>query len=215
LLDLYEATFDLRWVEEAERLERTLVAEFWDGERGGFFESGARRDPELPRSKPVSEGAIPSGNAVAADNLIRLAVLRDDESMRARAVDCLRAFGSTLAENPAGAPRLLGVLETLLDRSREIVLVEPAGGGTDTATLLRVVHERYLPNRALVVTREGPALDASRLALPFIGEKTAVDGRTTAYVCERGRCLRPTSEPDVLAQQLDAVHPLPPPESAE
>ena len=95
-----------------------------------------------------------------------------------------------------------------LVNGREIVLVDPAAGDGGDAGLLRAVHARYLPNRALVVTREGAPLAAVQRALPFVGEKAAIDGRTTAYVCERGRCLRPTSDPAELTRQLDAVHPL-------
>ena len=109
------------------------------------------------------------------------------------------------------APRLLGVVEALLDRPREIVIVEPPHGGEETsAALLAVVHRQFLPNRALLVTREGPALTAAQRRLPFVGEKQALDGRTTAYVCERRRCLLPTSDPAVLARQLAAVQPLAP-----
>ena len=97
----------------------------------------------------------------------------------------------------------------MLDRPREVVLIEPAAGGAETAGLVAAVQARYLPNRALVVTREGDALAALQRALPFIGEKQAIDGRTTAYVCERGRCLAPTSDPVVLGRQLDTVTPLP------
>jgi uncharacterized protein YyaL (SSP411 family) len=208
LLDVFEATGDPRWVDAAAKLQATLDAEFWDAERGGFFESGATRDPVLPRGKPAYDGAVPSGNAVAAENLVRLAVLRGDDDLRARAAACVRAFGRTLVASPTSAPRLLGVLEALLDRTREVVIVAPAAGGDDVVAFLGAVHARYLPNRAIVVTREGPSLAALQRALPIIGEKAALDGRTTAYVCERGRCLRPTSDAAELGRQLDAVHPL-------
>jgi len=208
LLDLFEATGDLRWVDEAAGLQATLAAEFWDAERGGFFESGLARDPDLPRAKPAYDGAVPSGNGVAAENLVRLAVLRGDDELRTRAVACVRAFGRTLVNAPTSAPHLLGVLEALLDRPREVVIVEPSSGGGDGAPLLRAVHARYLPNRALVVTREGSPLAAVQRALPIVGAKAAIDGRTTAYVCERGRCLRPTSDAAELGRQLDAVFPL-------
>lgn len=208
LLDLFEATSDLRWIDEAAALQATVDADFWDAERGGFFESGTERDPDLPRDKPTYDGAVPSGNAVAAENLARLAVFRGDDVLHARAVACLRASGRPLVTSPTSAPRMLGVLEALLDRPREIVLVAPAAGDDDGAGLLRAVHARYLPNRALVVTREGAPLAAIQRALPFVGEKAAIDGRTTAYVCERGRCLRPTSDPAELGRQLDTVYPL-------
>jgi uncharacterized protein YyaL (SSP411 family) len=209
-LDLYEATFDLRWLTEARRLHETLDRDFSDPERGAYFESGDVRDPGLPRAKPADDGALPSGNAVAAENLVRLATFTDDETARARAAACVLALGRGVTAAPTSAPRLLGVVEALLDRPREIVLVEPAAGAASTAALMRVVQTTYLPNRALVVTREGGDLAAAAQALAIVGEKHAIDGRTTAYVCERGRCLAPTSDPETLARQLSAVLPLPP-----
>lgn len=210
LLDLYEATFDLRWLDEAERLHAALAEDFWDPSQGGYFETGRDRDPALPRGKPADDGALPSGNAVAAENLVRLATLRDDEPARTRAVGCIRALGRQLEAAPTSAPRLLGVLEALLDRAREIVIVEPQEGGGETAAALRrVVATRYLPNRALAFVRNGAALESARRALPFVGEKTTLDGRATAYVCERGRCLAPTSDPETLGRQLAVAHPLP------
>ncbi len=209
LLDLYEATGDLAWITVARELQARLDLDFWDAEDGGYFESGAERDPALPRTKPHADGALPSGNAVAADNLVRLATLFDDEAMRRRAAACVRAFGRELAARPTGAARLLGVVEALLDRPREIVVIDPERGRSERAALLAVVHHQYLPNRVLVVARDDAALTAARSAFPIVGEKEAIDGRTTAYVCERGRCLAPTSDPGVLAQQLDGVTALP------
>src|SRR5205814_635672 len=93
LLDLYEATFDLRWVREAEALHATLAEEFWDTDAGGYYSTGARRDPTLPRRQPMDDGALPSGNAVAAENLLRLAALTGDDSYRGHAGEVLRAGG--------------------------------------------------------------------------------------------------------------------------
>ncbi len=211
LLDLYDATFDRRWLHEAERLHAVLAEEFWDPAGGGFFASGADRDPDLPRTKPADDGALPSGNAVAADNLVRLAALTDDEGARRRAVECVRALGRGVEAAPTSAPRLLGVLESLLEPSREIVIVESGAGDPDgRAALLAVVRRRFLPNRALLVARDGAELTAAQADLPFAAEKLALDGRTTGYVCERGRCRLPTADPALFAAQLAETHPLPP-----
>ncbi|MEO6026145.1 MAG: thioredoxin domain-containing protein [Candidatus Binatia bacterium] len=209
-LDLYEATFDLGWLREAEALHATLADEFWDDDSGGFFTTSvADTDSGLPRTKSLDDGALPSGNAVAAENLLRLATFRDDDRARQRATECLRALGRALTRVPTSAPRLLGVLEALLDRPREIVIVEPAEGDEGSTALQAVVRSTFLPNRAFVVAREGSMLAAAQAALPFVGEKRAVDGLATAYVCERGRCLAPTSDPATLARQLAQVQPLP------
>ena len=101
------------------------------------------------------------------------------------------------------------MIEALLDRPREVVIVEPREGGEGSGALQAVVRSTFLPNRAFVVVREGSKLAEAQAALPFVGEKRAVDGLATAYVCERGRCLAPTSDPATLARQLAQVQPLP------
>ena len=213
-LDLYEATFDLRWLHEAEALQATLDAEFWDTAAGGYYASGTARDATLPRTKPDDDGALPSGNAVAAENLMRLAALTGDDARARRAADVVRALGRGLVASPTRAPRLLGVLEAMSDRAREVVIVAPAAGDDAArAALMAVVRRRYLPNRALVAAREGDELAAVQRALPIVGEKVALDGRTTAYVCEHGRCLAPTHDPEVLGRQLAEVRPFPAAES--
>src|SRR5262249_55031952 len=92
LLHLYEATFELRWSQEAIALQDLLVRDFWDPEQGGFFLTGAGREVTLARQKPYYDGAIPSGNAIAALNLLRLAEFTADDRRRARAEATLRAF---------------------------------------------------------------------------------------------------------------------------
>jgi uncharacterized protein YyaL (SSP411 family) len=190
MLDLFEATAELRWLDAAKRLHAVLDRDFWDPETGAYFDSGHDRDPSLPRTKPADDGAIPSGNAVAAENLLRFAVLGDDESARQRAATTLRALGRDLTANPTGAARLLGVVEAMLDRPREVVVVGPAGETAAGASLRATVQAQYLPNRAIVATREGEMLEALSRAVAFVGEKHAIDGRPTAYVCERGRASR-------------------------
>jgi uncharacterized protein YyaL (SSP411 family) len=74
--------------------------------------------------------------------------------------------------------------------------------------LAAVVGKTYVPNRVFVQTSEGPELAQRAHAMPFIAEKAAIGGRPTAFVCERGLCERPTSDPAVLATQLGKVTPL-------
>jgi len=73
LLDLYEATFDARWLREADRLTEEMIELFADNERGGFFFAGRDAQELIARTRPSSDGAIPSGNSAAAVALFKLA----------------------------------------------------------------------------------------------------------------------------------------------
>ena len=105
----------------------------------------------------------------------------------------------------------LGVRHGGLDRPREVFLLIPEGEGEARARpLLDVARGAYLPNRALLVLREGPQLDENLSLVPALEGKRALGGEPTAYVCERGRCELPTSDPAVLRRQLADAPPLPP-----
>jgi uncharacterized protein YyaL (SSP411 family) len=90
-----------------------------------------------------------------------------------------------------------------------IVIVHPAGGPHSDPRLLATVRATYVPNHVLTVVTEGEALERQRRLVPLVRGKRALGGTSTAYVCERGVCARPTSDPAVLADQLARVHALP------
>jgi uncharacterized protein YyaL (SSP411 family) len=209
LLDLYEATFETRWLEEAARLHAALAARFWDEPAGGFFMTAEGPGNSLAREKPDYDGATPSGNALAVEGLLRLAELTGDDRHRRMASRSLQALAEGITRSPSGATRLLAAYEFLLDRPREIVIVRPGSGDDDGAALLATVHGAFVPNRMLTVAREGDELARQQALIPLVAEKRALGGRSTAYVCELGVCELPTADPAVLARQLAKVHPLP------
>ncbi len=204
LLDLYEATFELEWLRAAIAQHETLARHFWDAEGGGFFLTSDAREVTLVRDKPDHDGALPSGNAVAIEGLLRLAELTSDDRWRARADHALRALGPSLER----APALLAALEARLDRAKQIVIVRTGVRNARAAQLLDTVRGVYLPNHVLTVATEGAELAAQRALIPLVGGKEAIDGIATAYVCERQVCARPTSDPEALAAQLAIVRPL-------
>ncbi|MEM9071219.1 MAG: thioredoxin domain-containing protein [Myxococcota bacterium] len=205
LLDLYEATGNARWADAAIALQEEQDAHFLHAEGGGYWMTAHDAEELIARDKPSSDGAIPSGNSLAVDNLLRLAELRADDALRERAEGVLGAFGSVLRERGPGLTRMLAALDRYHDAAREIVL---AYEDTEAlAPFLAVLRETYLPNRVVVQVR-GSEVDAlaSRLRLAT-GKRVQGEG-VTAYVCERGRCEQPTSDPEVFRAQLSVVRPL-------
>jgi uncharacterized protein len=209
-LDLYEATFDSQWLREAVALQKVVDERFADTAAGGYFLSAAGEGIALVRSKPSYDGAVPSGNSVAAETLLRLAEYSGNDEYRRRAAGVFRALARDLARGPTGSPRLLAAYEFFLDRPREIVIVRSAEADADDgAALLATVHASFVPNRMLAVVSEGRDLEAQERLIPLLAEKRALGGRSTAYVCEQGACELPTSDPEVLARQLAKVYDLP------
>jgi hypothetical protein len=189
-LDLYEATFDASWFDEAKGLAARAVEEFWDGKAGGFYSSAKGHDGLLVRMREEYEGAQPSANGVLALVFLRLHALTGDEAFRERAVKTLSSFKSELDRYPAGQATMMMAVDWLKGPSREIVV-----SGPDPSGLLRPVREAFLPN-AVVAFADGSA------RIPVIEGRGPVKGKAAAYVCEDRVCKLPVTEPAELEALL-------------
>lgn len=201
LLSLFEATGEARWLTAARALQARLDAAFVDP-AGGYFLTPSGGEALLVREKPDYDGARPTGNSTAALNLLRLAELTGAHAYRAAADKTLAAFARPMARG--SMPKMLAALDFALDRPREVVIVAPDAAAAKG--LLDTLRRTYLPNRIIVPLIGAPSVDAK--AVPLVEAKVAMDGKATAYVCEAGRCERPTHDPKVFAAQLGKVHPL-------
>jgi uncharacterized protein YyaL (SSP411 family) len=197
LLDLYESTFDTKYLQWAEALNYVMKRDFWDDESGGYFSSSP--DPKvLLRFKEDYDGAEPSPNSVAAENNVRLFEIRDSEEAQLNAEATFRAFAARLNDAPPAMPFLLSAKMRLDSPPLHIVIVGEKDEA-DTKELLRVVHETFLPHKVLMVLDE-----ASRLVFeaPFLRGMKQINGRATAYVCRDFTCRQPVNEPDELRAEL-------------
>jgi uncharacterized protein YyaL (SSP411 family) len=208
LLDLYEATGETRWLREALDLQGKLERSYLDGTGGGYFRTPVDHEPLLVREKPARDGAVPSGNSVAASNLLRLHELTLAPEYLESAALVFSAFHETLARQPTALPELLLAVDFQLDSPKSVAIVAPEGAH-GLPELLAPLRIAFLPNRAIAIAHEGPDLDAQASLVPWLRYKVADQGLATAYVCENQVCDAPTSDPAVLAEQLTQVLPLP------
>ena len=201
LLDLYEASFETRWLKFGLELQRQLDALFWDNENGGYFTVTDRDSNILLRMKEDNDSAEPAPSSVAALNLTRLAAIRNDTELLARAQETVNAFARQLAHFPRALPQMLVAFDFLEDALRQIVIA----GGSDspeTKALLAEVHRHFLPNKVLLLAdgAEGQSYlgetnEAIR-AMSMVGEKPA------AYVCENFACKAPVTDVNELRSLL-------------
>ncbi len=200
LLNLYEATFDLRWLEAADALAEQSIRHYFDEADGGFFFTADDAEILITRTKNPRDGAIPSGNSVHAQNLLRLAVLLDKPAYRQKAESIFRAFGPMTEDSPGAFERLLCAADFGAGPIQEIALV---GRAEDPALqgLLAVVRAGFRPNKVVAVSPGPESHEARRI--PLLEAKTAQDGRATAYVCRDYTCRRPVTTPEELAELLD------------
>jgi len=198
LITLSETSGELSWLLEALRLADRMIEEFWDSDNGGFFFTGKSHETLIVRQKDYFDNATPSGNSVAANALLRLATLTDNEEYRSRAVTVLREVADSARRYPSGFGYALSSVDFYLSTPKEIALV-----GDDDASkgaFLGEVWRPYLPNKVVAGARSSDDPDSTPVVL--LHQKTVSDS-TVAYVCERYACKAPTSTPAELRQQLE------------
>jgi uncharacterized protein YyaL (SSP411 family) len=199
LLELYEATFEQRWLTHAAKLNQQVLELFWDEQHGGFFFTADDHEQLIARSRDVRDNAVPSGNSVQLMNLLRLSVLLGDSDLRKRAEAQMAAFAGDVTKAPWAAERFLAAVDFAHAQPVEIAVVgDPADQATQA--LLQVVYQRYLPNRVLML--KNPKAAESGPDTPLLKNRTMIDDKPTAYVCQNFVCRQPVTSPEELAAQL-------------
>ncbi len=202
LLDLYQAGFDIHWLEWAVSLQEKQDQLFVDAKDGGFFDVDASDSSLLSRTRESYDGAEPSPNSTAAMNLLRLAQFTDRAAWRNEASNTLSAFTSQLQSDPDAMPALASALDFVLARKKQILIAgDPRS--QDTRQLLRQVNTRFLPNKILLLADGGAGQQRLAVWLPFVAGAHPINGRATAYICEDYVCKLPTSDPLVMGRSLD------------
>ncbi|MFI5355854.1 MAG: thioredoxin domain-containing protein [Opitutales bacterium] len=201
LLDLYEATFEVRWLQWADRLQETMDRLFFDEAGGGYFNSAAGDAGIILRLKEDYDGAEPAPGSVAAMNLLRWAAIGHDEARRERGRRTLRAAREVWRRTPQAMPEMLCALELALEPSRQVVIAgDPAA--EDFQRLAAVCREGLGPRRALLAADGGPGQAWLAARVPARAGMTPRDGRATAYVCENQTCQAPVTAPEELRELL-------------
>ncbi len=199
LVALYEATFETRWLAEADDLCGAISELFWDGERRTFYDTPIDHEQLVTRPRDVYDNAAPSGVSVAVEVLLKLALLLDRNDYRQRAEGVLEDMRGGMEKIPGAFGRLLCALDFNVSRPREIALVGDPDA-PDIQALIDTVYARYLPNK--VVTGRASGEEEAAGFIPLLADRPTRDGKATAYVCEGYVCKSPTTDAEELAVQL-------------
>ncbi len=190
LLDLYESIFDRSALDRAIQLTDTMIREFWDDIDGAFFYTGKSHEQLISRTKPAFDASIPSGNAVAAELLLRVHHYTGEEDYLKRGETILRSYVKGMETQPFGFSRMLCALDFYSEKPKEIVVIGNAQDATTTG-LLEQIHHLYLPNKTLQLFGSDEPLER---ASPLLEGKKQLDGKPTVYVCHNSTCSRPVTE---------------------
>jgi hypothetical protein len=195
LLELYQTTFDEQWFSAARDLADMMLQHYADP-AGGFFDTSDDHEALVTRPKDLQDNAVPSGNALAATVLLKLAAFTGEDRYYRHAEALLGALQPALIQSPLGFAQWLAALDFALSSPQEIAIVGDQRSA-EAQALLDVIRSGYRPHQ--VVALGAPDRPS---AIPLLRDRPMIDNRPTAYVCVRFACQRPTTDPAVLAEKL-------------
>jgi uncharacterized protein YyaL (SSP411 family) len=200
LLDLYEASFDAQWLREALQLNDSMIELFWDKEDGGFFLNRSGETELSVSIKEAYDGPIPSGNSIAAQNLLRLAALTNDEKIQTHAKDIFLTFREPLEQSPLEYTQMLCAVEFHLRSPMQVVI---ASKNIEEAQAFAVeISRNFLPNKIIIFSQLGVADYELFNRIPLIKDKVPVKGKPTVYICENYTCKVPITDLEDLKRVL-------------
>ncbi|RPI53936.1 MAG: thioredoxin domain-containing protein, partial [Deltaproteobacteria bacterium] len=201
LIELYEATFEITYLQKAIALNQEMIDIFWDEQGEGLYFTGKGNDPLITRSKEIYDGALPSGNSVAALNFLRLGRLTGNTDLEKKADQLTMVFEAEVKEHPMAYTQLLIALDFMIGPSQEIVIAgDPAAEAM--RDMLNVFKRKFLPNKVVLMRPDGA--EGKRLATlsPFVESMHSVDHQPTVYLCEQYSCKKPINRVSELKTVL-------------
>ncbi|MDQ2086320.1 thioredoxin domain-containing protein [Herbivorax sp. ANBcel31] len=195
LIELYETTYKPMYLKRAVKLNDDLLKFFWDNEKGGLFLYGSDSEQLITRPKETYDGAIPSGNSVAALNFLRLARLTGQYELEEKAQYMFKLFGTNFGRFARGYTFFLTAVLFSQARSKEVVLV-----GKDTKNLIEIIREDFRPfTISMFYSEENKELQE---LTPFIENYKSIEGKATAYICENFSCQTPITDSTAFKEAL-------------
>lgn len=188
LIELYQSTFESHYFLEAVRLCDITIDKFRDNESGGFFFTAGSDKSLLVRTKEIYDGAIPSGNSVMFNNLLRLSRITSDHKYDEYAQKLLDAFSENINNSPSGSTFLIGSLDFLFGNSYEIIITNKERN-KELEAILAELNKHYIPNKVVIVNTV-----TSKLPFEYLNNYSSESDLPVIYVCKNFQCELPTND---------------------
>ncbi len=199
LIEMYELTFDPIYLETAIELSEYQIDNFWDNDYHGFYFTPANGEELIVRTKESYDGAIPSGNSVAAYNFIRLGRILSEPKYEKISTQITDVFSRNLNKYGSGYTMMLQAVEFMTGPSYEILII---GDNDKSQELINQINQINQPNKVLIYTDINHKDDLSSI-IPFIGMYPNPEGENPmVYVCKNYSCNLPTNDIDEIKRQL-------------
>jgi uncharacterized protein YyaL (SSP411 family) len=196
LLELYQTDFDNRWFAAALKLADEMIVRFSDP-NGGFFDTPADGERLVIRPKDLQDNAVPSGNALACEALLRLAAFTNHGLYRDQAEQALKSVGEAVIRYPTAFGRWLSAGDFALGSVKQVAVL----GATKAAgfqALIKALRNEYRPNLVVAASGFPPVAGSPHL----LNDRPLLKGQPTAYVCEGFVCRQPVTNVEDLKNQL-------------
>ncbi|MEQ1877773.1 MAG: hypothetical protein ABL958_14105 [Bdellovibrionia bacterium] len=194
-LELYFATFEPRYLEQAVSLAGRLIDDFWDAKNGGLFFTSINSEKLVVRKKETYDGATPSANGVAMWNFLRLSRLTGNAALEKKAFEISRSFSGDIRRHSSAHNMSLLGLDFGLGPTSEVVVV---GESAEAKSFAQALTFKFAPHAVVLLKTGATSSDLSRLA-PFTEQLRAQGKKTAIYICEDFSCQKPTED---LAEAL-------------
>lgn len=202
LIELYEATLEKRYIRNAITLQDYMLKHFRDLDRGGFYFTSDQSEELLTRQKTAYDGALPSGNSIAAINLLRLGRLTGNTAYEEYAVMTGQAFSSKVRHTPSAFTQMLSAVDFSIGPSTEVVIAGDLGKD-DTKLMLKEIRRSFQPNNILLFrSDEDDDHDISEFA-GFTKGYRSINQKATAFVCRDYKCSLPTTDIQEMMELLE------------
>ena len=206
MLELYESTFEVGFLESALKLNDDLLKHFWDEKPGGFYFTADDAEKLLVRQMDIYDGAVPSGNSVAALNLLRLARITANTDFEEKAARIGRAFSKAVNQAASAYTQMMLAVDFIVGPSYEVVIAGKSGA-RDTKAMIRTLRQHFMPNKVVLFRpTEEKSPDIIRVA-EYTTYQSNIDGKATAYVCLNYNCKLPTTDSGKMLQLLAVKRP--------
>lgn len=200
LIELYQSTFKIEYLEEALKLKVTFEEAFRDSKQGGYFFTHTESEELLGRQKEIYDGAIPSSNSVQMMNNLRLARLTGNTSLERKASQDINRFAAQINHTPSGYTHALQSLYLTEGHSYEIILAQKTAD-KNTESFLNKIRQKPLVEPAVHLKTDGNGKTLSGIA-PYTSDYSAEE-EPSVYICKNFTCDLPVRKLSELDKKLD------------
>ncbi len=196
VVDMFEITGKQNYLNFAIKLSNHLIEHFWDDKNSNFFFTADDHEKLIIRPKSNYDLSMPSGNSVAANTLLRLYHITQEEKFHKISQKILESQATLAAENPFAFGYMLNVLYLEIEKPTEITILN-----TQNSQIISTLNKKFLPEAIMVIISDNDELDALSKFSFFAGKEYPID-QTNVFVCKNFSCSLPLVDISNIEENL-------------